>query len=434
MQPVSSATTSADVSGPPHRVIRMSGRDPHERGRAATSLELLYDLTFVVAFGVAGNEAAHLLAEGHVGAAVGGFCFAMFATIWAWINFSWFASAFDTDDWVYRLTTMLQMVGVVILALGLPPMFASIDHGPTLDNSVMVLGYVVMRVAMVAQWLRAARQSPECRRACLTYVAAISLAQIGWIVQIVANMTFAVSAAFAVVLVLIELAGPVLAERRGGGTPWHGHHIAERYALLAIIALGEVIVGTVASVSAVVQEQGWSLDAALVALAGVGLTFGMWWMYFIIPSAEVLHRHRERSFGWGYGHIPLFAAIAGTGAGLHVAAYYIEHVAHIGSVATVLTVAVPVAVYILAVYVLHDVLVRQIDAVHWLLLAGTLVLLAVPVVLAALGVSMAVCLVVLTFAPVVSIVGYEAVGHRHQAEAIARDERSSGSPVGSTAD
>ena len=99
-----------------------------------------------------------------------------------------------------------------------------------------------------------------------------------------------------------------------------------------------------------------------------------------------------------------------------------------------LTVAVPVAVYILAVYVLHDVLVRQVDAVHWLLLAGTLVLLAVPVVLAALGVSMAVCLVVLTFAPVVSIVGYETVGHRHQAEAIARDERASGSPVGSTAD
>ena len=420
MQRVSSATTAAVAPGPPHRVVRMIGRDPHERGRAATSLELLYDLTFVVAFGVAGNEAAHLLAEGHVGAAVGGFCFAMFATIWAWINFSWFASAFDTDDWVYRLTTMLQMVGVVILALGLPPMFASIDHGHTLDNSVMVLGYVVMRVAMVAQWLRAARQSPECRRACLTYVAAISLAQIGWIVQIVANMTFAVSAAFAVVLVLIELAGPVLAERRGGGTPWHGHHIAERYSLLAIIALGEGIVGTVASVSAVVQEQGWSLDAALVALAGVGLTFGMWWMYFMIPGAEVLHRHRERSFGWGYGHIPLFAAIAGTGAGLHVAAYYIDHVAHIGSVATVLTVAVPVAVYVLAVYVLHDLLVRQVDAVHWLLLAGTLVLLVVPVVLAALGVSMAVCLVVLMFAPVVTVVGYETVGYRHQADALAR--------------
>ena len=117
-----------------------------------------------------------------------------------------------------------------------------------------------------------------------------------------------------------------------------------------------------------------------------------------------------------------------------MAAYYIDHVAHIGSVATVLTVAVPVAVYVLTAYALHDVLLRQVDALHWLLLAGTVALLVVPVVLAALGVSMAVCLVVLTFAPVVSIVGYETVGHRHQAEAIARDERASGSPVGSTAD
>ncbi len=47
------------------------------------------------------------------------FCFATFAISWAWINFSWFASAYDTDDWVYRLTTMLQMVGVLVLALGL---------------------------------------------------------------------------------------------------------------------------------------------------------------------------------------------------------------------------------------------------------------------------------------------------------------------------
>ncbi len=49
-----------------------------------------------------------------------GFCFATFAVSWAWINFSWFASAYDTDDWVYRLTTMVQMVGVIVLALGLP--------------------------------------------------------------------------------------------------------------------------------------------------------------------------------------------------------------------------------------------------------------------------------------------------------------------------
>ena len=74
---------------------------------------------------------------------------------------SWFASAYDTDDWIYRLLTMVQMVGVLILALGLPAMFESLDEGEHVDNGVMVLGYVVMRVPMVLQWWRASRQSPE---------------------------------------------------------------------------------------------------------------------------------------------------------------------------------------------------------------------------------------------------------------------------------
>jgi low temperature requirement protein LtrA len=70
-----------------------------------------------------------------VRAGVAGFAFATFAVSWAWLNYSWFASAYDTDDWVFRLATMVQMVGVIVLALGLPQVFASIDHGETLDNA-----------------------------------------------------------------------------------------------------------------------------------------------------------------------------------------------------------------------------------------------------------------------------------------------------------
>ena len=80
----------------------MAGRDPHERHRVATPLELLFDLTFVIAFGVAASEFAHALAAGHVGVGLTAFLFATFATCWAWINFTWFASAYDTDDWIYR--------------------------------------------------------------------------------------------------------------------------------------------------------------------------------------------------------------------------------------------------------------------------------------------------------------------------------------------
>ncbi|RRD06007.1 hypothetical protein EII34_04810 [Arachnia propionica] len=89
----------------------MVERDDEEPNRVATTLELLYDLTLVVAFGVAGAEFAHAIAAGHVLPGLVAFCIVQFATVWAWMNYSWFASAFDTDDWGVRLCVGFQMVG-----------------------------------------------------------------------------------------------------------------------------------------------------------------------------------------------------------------------------------------------------------------------------------------------------------------------------------
>lgn len=85
-----------------HRRRPLAGRDPTEAHRQVTPLELLYDLTFVVAFGVAADQLAHYLAEGHVGPAVVGVCLAVFAVVWAWLSYSWFASAYDNHDRVFR--------------------------------------------------------------------------------------------------------------------------------------------------------------------------------------------------------------------------------------------------------------------------------------------------------------------------------------------
>ena len=404
----------------PHSRARMAGRDMGEEHRTATPLELLFDLTFVVAFGLAADELAHYLAEDHLKAALIGFGFATFAITWAWINFSWFASAFDTDDWVYRLTTMIQMVGVIVLALGLPAMFESIDAGETVDNRVMVAGYVVMRVAMIFQWGRAARQDPEHRSACVTYIVAIGIAQVGWIAVLVAEMSLAATLVCAGILVLVEFAGPYIAETRKGGTPWHAHHIAERYGLLVIIALGEGIVGTIVTLTAVVGPEGtgWTVDAGALAVAGVALTFGMWWIYFVVPSGDILHLRRDRSFGWGYGHIAIIGAVVATGGGLHTAAYYLEGESVLGVSASVLCVVVPVAIYVLGLFVLYAYLTRSIDPFHLWLAAGSVVFLVAPLVLAGAGLSMAWCLVVLSLAPWVTVAGYELRGHRHNAEVL----------------
>jgi low temperature requirement protein LtrA len=401
-----------------HHSRQMGGRDPHEAHRVATPLELLFDLTFATSFGLAASQLAHALAEGHYAVALLGFGFASFAICWAWINFSWFSSAYDTDDWIFRVVTMVQMIGVLVLAIGLPRMFASIEHGEYLDNSVMVLGYVIMRLALVFQWLRAAKQDPARRRACLTYASAVSIAQVGWVVQIFADFSAVVALILSGLLALIELTGPVLAELKDGGTPWHAHHIAERHSLFAIIALGEGVVGTVAALSAVVEQQGWTMDAALVSIAGIGLTFGMWWVYFMVPSAQILHAHRDRAFVWGYVQMVIVTCIVATGAGLHVAAYFIEHKAHISSLATVLSVAVPVGVFLGLIYALYCYLVRRFDLLHVWLLIATAGVVAVAVIAALSGINMAGCLVILMLAPTVTVVGYEVLGYRHQAAAL----------------
>src|SRR6478735_7307062 len=227
-----------------HRLTRMTGRDPSEHHRAATPLELLFDLTFVVAFSQISSQAAHALELGHLSTALSGFAFATFAVTWAWINYSWLASAYDNEDIFFRIATLVVMVGVLVVALGVPDVFHSLDEGEHLNNNVLVAGYVIMRVATVAIWLRAAKHDPERRRTCIAYAMNISIAQVGWVALIFLNLPIDTTFLIAGVLILFELAGPLFAELRYGRTPWHPHHIAERYGLLVIISLGEVVLGT----------------------------------------------------------------------------------------------------------------------------------------------------------------------------------------------
>ncbi len=167
-----------------HHSRRMGGRDRHEAHRVATPLELLFDLTFVISFGLAASQFAHALAEGHFAVALLGFGFASFAICWAWTNFTWFASAYDTDDWIFRVVTMVQMIGVLVLAIGLPRMFASIEHGEHVDNSVMVLGYVIMRLALVFRGCAPHDRIQPGAVPCLTYAIVVALAQVGWVALI----------------------------------------------------------------------------------------------------------------------------------------------------------------------------------------------------------------------------------------------------------
>lgn len=393
-----------------HGVRMMAGRDPHESHRAATPLELLYDLVFVISLGVAGSEFAHLVADGAISEGIVAFCFAIFAVIWAWIEFTWFASSYDTDDWQYRLSVMVQMCGVVILALGLPAMFDSVHHHEALDSTAMIFGYVIMRIPMVGLWLRAARQDPERAGNAFAHAIAISIAQVGWCLLLLVDFKIGPELLVAVPVFAIEFAGPTLSERWHGGTgsPWHPHHIAERYGLLTIITLGEVLIGTVAALNSVISLQGWTSEIAVFVVAGVGLTFGLWWTYFNQPAGELLEFRPEVAFLWGYGHLLLFGSITAVGAGLHVIALQLEHHTEISATVAMASAAIPVALYLVLSLALYAALIHSY--VRYIpILFVKLAVVAVSMMMAAGGIKLGWCVLVLAMAPVVSVV-YQELG------------------------
>ena len=405
-----------------HRLRRMVGRDPNEPHRTATPLELLFDLTFVVAFSQAGAQTAHLLELGHWAPAIIGFLFAVFAIWWAWINYSWLASAYDNDDIFFRVATMVRD--------------ARRAHPGTRPARAVPLArrgrarrqrrgrrrlrrHARRHDRALAARREARHRSPphraDVRRLRLGHPARLDRAHLR---QPAARADARVHGRARSSL---ELVGPYVAEHgREGGTPWHAHHIAERYGLLVIITLGEIILGTILAISAVVDEQDWSVETVAVAFGGTALAFGLWWVYFTMPSGKVLQRFRERGFVWGYLHYFIFVALAGAGAGLHVAAYEIEGVAHIGIVQALLTVVVPVGIFMVALFTIYSLLLRQFDPFHIWLFIGSMLVLVLAVVAVAAGATFGVGILITAASPFVVVVGYETVGHRHQAAALQR--------------
>ncbi|MFI9152844.1 low temperature requirement protein A [Streptomyces sp. NPDC053367] len=264
---------------------------------------------------------------------------------WAWMNFTWFASAYDNDDVLYRVVTLVQIAGVLVLAAGVSRAFE--EH----DFLVVWLGYAIMRLAMVAQWLRAARSARGAERTvALRYAGGVLLCQVGWL-----GLLFLPEGgrpwAF-LVMALAELCVPVYAERHSQ-TSWHPHHIAERYGLFTIIVLGETIAAATVAVKTGVDEHDALADLLPIATGGLLIVFSAWWIYFVVPIHGHLRSSRQ-AFLWGYGHYLIFSSAAAIGAGLEVAVEQAVGKAHISTLAASAAVTLPTALYLITLWLLHS--------------------------------------------------------------------------------
>ena len=327
--------------------IPMTGRDPAQPYRTSTPLELLFDLCFVVAVSQAAGALHHDLVDGRIGHGLLNYAFVFFAIWWPWMNFTWFASAYDTDDVAYRLLTFVQIAGVLVVTAGVPSAFEQLDF------RIMVVGYVIMRIALVGQWLRAAREDPAGRPVALRFAIGVGLVQLGWVMRLLLGGPFGVPGIL--VLAALELLVPVWAERAGRPTPWHPEHIGERYGLFTIIVLGECVLAVSAAVQLAMAAGGASVSLLAVALGGLLLVFALWWSYFKHPAEIDRSLSLRQAITWGYSHYFVFAAVAGLGAGLQVAVDATHLTVALSPAGVALTVAVPVIVYVFALGLRHGV-------------------------------------------------------------------------------
>ena len=330
---------------------RMTMRSPDEPHRAASPLELLFDLVFVVAVSFASVALHQLLRDGHfIGILY--YVMAFFGVWWAWMNFTWFGTSFDTDDWLYRIAAVVQMGGALTYAAGIPQI-VNIEHPSFVLG---VIGYVIMRLPMAFQWFRAAYGEPELRRTTLRYGYAILVVQVFWLSLLVVPADWKVPVFFAGIV--LELLVPVFAES-AGVTSWHLRHITERYGLFTLIVLGESIL---ASTNAVVEAPASTAHLpGLILLSATSLVIVVccWWIYFAFPQHGLLTSIRT-AIGWGYGHYLVFASAAALSAGIEIAINAQAGDTSLTAAQAAATLAIPCAIYLFSVWFL--VLRRQSSA------------------------------------------------------------------------
>lgn len=328
----------------------VQARETDESHRVATPLELFFDLCFVVAVAQAGRELAHAIGQEELAHGLGAYAAVFFAVWWPWMNYSWFATAFDPDDIPFRLATFAQITGSLIIAAGVPRAF---EH---LDYRTMAVGYVVVRLAFVSQWVRVHRDNPELRPLAWRWGGGVLAVQVLWVLLVFANGPFPFKLGVGI-LVLVEVVVPYWAGR-ARLLPFHPHHIAERYGSFTLIVLGETVsAATVAVQEATVAQQDLK-ELLTLALGGLLIVFSAWWIYFAHGIGDLLARQKT-PFLWGYGHYLVFASAASIGAGMEVCAAWSTGIDRIPARLAAAAVTVPTAVFYLMVWVLQTRLFKH---------------------------------------------------------------------------
>lgn len=284
------------------RVPRLRTAEQEESHRAATWLELFYDLAFVVAVGQLG----HRLAVDHGAVGVWTFIGLFIPLWWTWAQYTFYADRFDTDDLGQRLLAVLQMVSIVLMA-------ASIGREDSLTS--FAVAFVLAWLVLLAMYFRAYRHVSATQELIRGYLQGFSAGLGFWIVSIwVPGPTKYFLWAIGL---LVHFYTPWRLREIQKKVPLSVSHLPERFGLFAILVLGESLVAIVGALS----HGDWEADLTIGGILGVMVASGIWWLYFDNAEGRVVRRREGQLKAWQptvwiFSHLPLAIAITAMGIGL----------------------------------------------------------------------------------------------------------------------
>ncbi len=292
---------------PKARTDLLRAREPNGQS-PVSNMELFFDLVYVFAITQLSHYVLHHpTIEGVLQGTI-----LFLAVWWAWIFTTWATNWIDPERTPIRILLALVMMGSLVLSATIPKAFADYGIWFALAYVAIQIGRTVYTAWAMGEWHRGATKN--LTRAMLWFIVSGAF----WIAGGL-SADIGLRCIFWLAALAIEYAGPfcyfyVPGLGRSRSEEWRisGGHMAERCALLVIIALGEGIVLTGATFADAERVEG-SIAAFFVAFLS---SVAMWWIYFDLGAKRGAHhieRHddpgRVARNAYTYAHIPLVAGI-----------------------------------------------------------------------------------------------------------------------------
>jgi len=275
-------------------------------GERVTSLELFFDLVFVLAL----TQCTALMARTPTWEGLLKGVLVLGVLWWSWAGYAWLTSIVDPEEGSVRLAMFAAMAAFLVAALCVPRAFGA-------DALLFACAYAAVRSAHIALFMLASRDDPALRRSVVGLAASTAIG-----VALLVGASFAgggLQLGIWGLALLLDVGEPLLF----GADGWKlvPGHFAERHGAIIIIALGESIVAIGAGTSA-------GVDAGVIAAAVLGIVVAgaLWWLYFdvvaivaarrLAKAAEGRERNGVARDSYSYLHFPMVAGIALVAVGL----------------------------------------------------------------------------------------------------------------------